>query len=369
MQNSRRVELNISIGGADITNDIAPYILSFTYNDNRSGEADSITVDLEDSHGLFLGDWFPKRNSTITVSIRATDWNQSGDTQVLKCGIFEIDEIEASQGKVSIKGISSPVTFGGRRETVTKTWEKVQLKNIAKDIAAKSGLELNYTAVENPEFNRIDQTQESNLQFLMRLVHKSGLAIKIVDGKISIYNEIDAEKDSASLAISRTGGSVLGWNFKTQSFNTYKSCKVDYLNPDDKALISAEATEPDDMPSGQVLKINTRVESQAEADTLAKSKLRDANKREITGGLDLFGDMRLLDGIVVQVKDFGTFDGKYRIASSTHNVTEGGYTTHVELESGPPSVRKGGKGEKKANKKGKSEPAWKAIIERNRGNG
>lgn len=366
---ARRVELNLSIGGIDITNDIAPYILSFTYNDNQSGEADSITVELEDTQGKFIGDWFPKRNSVIDASIRVKDWKGSGNTQVLKCGLFEIDEIEASQGTVSIKGVSSPVTYAGRRESITKTWEKMHLKNIAQDVADKAGLLLNYTATENPEFGRIDQTQESNLQFLTRLTHRSGLAIKIVDGKISIYNEIDAEKGPASLSISRTDGSVRGWSFKTQSVNTYKSCEVSYFDPDSKSLIKADATEPDDMPSGQTLKVNTRVENQAEAESLAKNKLRDANKREVTGSLDLVGDIRLLDGIVIQVEGFGTFDGKYRIATSAHSVTEGGYTTHIELESGPPSVRKGGKGEKKASKKGKSVPEWKAIVERNRANG
>lgn len=366
---ARRVELNLSIGGVDITNDIAPYIISFTYNDNRSGEADSITVELEDTQAKFIGDWFPKRNSVMEASIRVKDWKSSGDTNVLKCGIFEIDEIEASQGTVSIKGVSSPVTYAGRRESVTKTWEKMQLKNIAQDIADKSGLLLNYTAAENPEFGRIDQTQESNLQFLTRLTHRSGLAIKIVDGKISIYNEIDAEKESASLTISRTDKTVRGWSFKTQSVNTYKSCEVSYFDPNTKALIEADAAEPDDMPSGQALKINTRVENKAEAEALAKSKLREANKREVTGSLDLIGDVRLLDGIVIQVEGFGTFDGKYRVVTSAHSVSSSGYTTHVELESGPPSVRKGGKGERKAKKKGKSEPEWKAIVERNRANG
>lgn len=366
---ARRVELNLSIGGSDITDDIAPYLLSFTYNDNRSGEADSITVELEDRQGKFIGDWFPKRNSVMTASIRVKDWKGAGDTQILKCGIFEIDEIEASQGTLSIKGVSSPVTYAGRRESVTKTWEKMQLKSIAQDIAAKAGLTLNYTSAENPEFGRIDQTQESNLQFLTRLTHRSGLAIKIVDGKISIYNEVDAEKESASLTISRTDGSVRGWSFKTQSVNTYKSCEVSYFDPNSKSLIEADAAEPDDMPSGQVLKINTRVETQAEAEALAQSKLRDANKREVTGSLDLVGDVRLLDGIVIAVEGFGTFDGKYRIATSSHSVASGGYTTRVELESGPPSVRKGGKGERKAKKKGKSEPEWKAIVERNRANG
>ena len=120
----RRVELQVTLEGKDITRDLAPYLISFSYEDNRSGEADSITLTLEDRDGLWRGDWCPKRNSKIEAAIALLDWEQTGDTKSLKCGTFEIDELEATQGTFTIKAVSAPVTAGGRREKETRTWEK-----------------------------------------------------------------------------------------------------------------------------------------------------------------------------------------------------------------------------------------------------
>lgn len=361
---ARRAWLVISLAGADITKDIAPFLTSFSYEDNRSGEADSISVALEDRDGRFRGDWFPQKNSVVEATIRVSDWKKQGDSAILKCGIFELDEIEASQGTLTMKGVSAPVTSGGRREKITRTWEKAYLKTVAQDVAKKAGLELNYTAAENPYFGRIDQKQESSLEFLSRIVHKAGLAIKIVNGKVAIYNEVDAEKEESAFTIVRTGGYVTDWNFRTQSVDTYKSCEVSYFDPKTKATFhgTAEATGNDD-PSGQVLRIsNERVESDAEAIKLAEKKLRDSNKREVTGHLDCVGNTLMLDGMVIAVSGFGTFDGKYRIAKSTHSIDSSGYTTAVDLESGPPSVRAGGKGEKKADKKKKGKKDWAQFF-------
>lgn len=361
---ARRAWLEISLAGADITKDIAPFLISFSYEDNRSGEADSISVTLEDIDGRFLGDWFPKKNSIIEAAIKVEGWEKQGDIAALKCGTFELDEIEATQGTLTMKGVSAPVTSGGRREKITRTWEKAYLKTIAQDVAKKAGLKLKYTALENPYFGRIDQKQESSLTFLSQTVHKAGLAIKIVNGNVAIYNEVDAEKEAAAFTVERTGGYVTGWNFRTQSVDTYKACEVTYFDAKTKTTYKGTAAASgEDDPSGQVLRIsNERVESSAEAIRLAEKKLRDSNKREVTGRLDCVGNTQMLDGVVIAVAGFGTFDGKYRIAKSTHTVDSGGYTTSVDLESGPPSVRAGGKGEKKAKGKKKDNTDYFAGV-------
>lgn len=58
---ARRANVDVTLAGADISQDIAPFLISVTYDDNRSGEADSIAVELEDRDGRFRGDWFPKK--------------------------------------------------------------------------------------------------------------------------------------------------------------------------------------------------------------------------------------------------------------------------------------------------------------------
>ena len=78
---------------------------------------------------------------------------------------------------------------------------------------------------------------------------------------------------------------------------------------------------------------NERVSSDAEAEKVAKKKLRQHKKDEHTASLTLGpGDVRLLGGVNVDVNGWGGHDGKYAVTKAKHSVSgTGGYGTEVEL--------------------------------------
>lgn len=53
----RRTEIQVSIGGVDITKDLKPYFLSMTYTDNEGEEADDLRIELQDREGLWTERW------------------------------------------------------------------------------------------------------------------------------------------------------------------------------------------------------------------------------------------------------------------------------------------------------------------------
>jgi len=63
---------------------------------------------------------------------------------------------------------------------------------------------------------------------------------------------------------------------------------------------------------------------------MAKNALRKANKQEDTGSITLVGDPRLVGGVTVTLKKFGSFDNKYIISKAVHRIS-GGYTTDIEI--------------------------------------
>ena len=71
-------------------------------------------------------------------------------------------------------------------------------------------------------------------------------------------------------------------------------------------------------------------ESAPTAKKMAKSKLRKANKKENTADIDVVGDPRLVAGVTVTLKNFGSFDGKWIIEKAAHKVSKG-YTTKLDL--------------------------------------
>lgn len=84
-----------------------------------------------------------------------------------------------------------------------------------------------------------------------------------------------------------------------------------------------------------VLEINQRVESQADAERLAKKKLAAANKREVTASIKLLGDIRFSATQNIELEDFGAFDGKYTIEKVTHSISgSGGFVTTLDLHMG-----------------------------------
>lgn len=64
---------------------------------------------------------------------------------------------------------------------------------------------------------------------------------------------------------------------------------------------------------------------------MAKATLRRLNLRSVTGSMTLVGDTRLVAGIVIEVKGFGSFDGNFFIESASHSMSESGYVTTINV--------------------------------------
>ena len=71
---TRYAEVSIIYEGVNISRDIAPYLISFTYTDNASDKADDISLTLEDRTRLWCGDWFPSKGDKIRASIIVHNW-------------------------------------------------------------------------------------------------------------------------------------------------------------------------------------------------------------------------------------------------------------------------------------------------------
>ena len=64
---------------------------------------------------------------------------------------------------------------------------------------------------------------------------------------------------------------------------------------------------------------------------MAKATLRKLNLRQTSGSLSLVGDPLMIAGNVIELKGFGSFDGRFIIESANHSMTSGGYTTSIDV--------------------------------------
>ena len=337
---ARRAEVSIIYEGVNITKDVAPYLLSFTYTDNASDKADDISFSLEDRERLWVNDWFPTKGDKIKATIILHNWEAPNQTQSLPCGTFEVDEVSCSgpPNQITIKAVSTLVSKPMRQEKHTKAWENVSLKTIAGDIAGKNGLTLFWDSSEDPTFERRDQVETSDLEFFSGLARDYGVAVKVTDTQLVCYSSEEYETHSPVGELAFKDKKVISWSFSSKSAGTYKAAKVQYHDPVKDETFEAEEEDEDAEGTGRILEINQKADTLADAKKIAKEKLHSANKKEITGSITLMGDLRFVGGSNVKISGFGAFDGSYVIEKATHTVS-GSYTTKLDLSMGKESKK------------------------------
>lgn len=328
---ARRIDLKMSYDDVDISEDISRYVESIQYADNASGQSDDFQIQMEDRAGHWKEEWFPAKGARLKVDLVAKNWKKDGDELKFPCGAFEIDEIELSgkPTKIKIKALSVFVA-GSLREKRTKGWESITIETIAKEISQRHKLGLFYDAAYNPAIERKDQNEESDLSFLQQICRDAGLCLKITDGKIVIFDEAQYEAKEAVMTI--TEKDMYSYAFTSKITEIYRACEVAYQDEKKGQKISHTFVAPDVSETEKTLKINQKVASEAEAQRLAKKKLREKNRSQTEAKITVKWNPNLAAANVVAFRGFGKFDGNYFIDKVAHNIkTGGGSTMALEL--------------------------------------
>lgn len=160
--------------GKNITADISKYMLSITYNDKTKGESDEVEIELEDVDALWQNAWYPEKGANLDVTM--------GD---LRCGIFQIDEIEVKgpPSTVLIRGMATGIT-NSLRTKKSDAHENKTIRQIAQKVA------------QNNELTLIDSTKKTNTSgggFIDYSVE--------IESMISISNGIDRALVSGVLQV------------------------------------------------------------------------------------------------------------------------------------------------------------------------
>lgn len=329
---ARRAAVSVQYNGTDISTGVAAFLKSFSVTEELSGKADSADITLEDRPGLWDGDWLPDRGATMEVTLTVKDWTGSGDTTQLPLGKFELDEIENTcpPNEAKLKMVSIPNNAEIRSVEKTHAWEKQKLSVIAKEIADNAGIKLFYDTEEDPMLERAEQTEQTDLSFLLKICNDAGLAIKVSDQKIIIFDVQKYESQEPVAIFSKGSSAIISYSAKTTIHEIYKACHVKSQHTKKEELIEYTYTDPN-KKEGMTLQVNEKVESIAEAEKLAKKRLRAKNQEEVQVSMTTVGNFSLLASNTVELHNFHAYDGKYIIVKSTHEISNSGYTTKIDL--------------------------------------
>lgn len=328
---ARRIDLNLKYENKDISADVSSYLEGIDFTDNASGESDDFQISLHDREELWSADWFPSKGAKIQVNLIAKNWIPNKKEINYPLGKLEIDQIDldGKPEKVKIKALSVFVS-GSIREERSKGWESISVKGIAQEIANRHNLILMYDADYNPILERKDQNEESDLSFLMGICKDAGLALKITDGKIVIFDEEIYENKPPIMILEKK--QVEKYSFSSKITDVYKCAKLTYQEGKKAKKITAEYIAKDVEGTAKTLKINQKVSSTTEAERVVRKKLREKNKAQNTSKMTLRWNCDIAAGVCVELKGFNKMDGIYFIDKVNHSIrTSGGSKMSLEL--------------------------------------
>lgn len=321
---ARTAKLNVSYKGSKLDDEIASQASSFSYTDNASGESDSISITIMNASKNWMNKWLPTKGDKITPSIKLEDWITEGTIKTVSCGAFIIDDLSFSGRPLvfALAGVSIPANEDFKTTKKTKTWENVTIKEIASKIAKTAGITLHYDA-PTIKIDEIEQSETTDSSFLYSLCDTYGLAMKVYNNKLVIFNEGKYEAKAVVATIDETD--MESWSYNSTIDGSYTGATVSYTLPDTEKTIKKTVGK-----KGRMYESSIQVSSEYDAELKAAAIVDKANKKVTTMQVKIMANPKIVATSTVQITGLGKLNGKYYVDQVKHSLGSS-YTMTLSL--------------------------------------
>lgn len=265
------------VNGNDVTDSIAPYLVSLQVTDNEKNESDELSITVSAKFKR------PAYRDQIKVFM--------GDKQAQQfVGLFYVQKTSIRNNR-ELTITATGIDFSGElKERRHQRYEQVTLADLAGTIAQRHGLQVK-SDITQPVID-VDQVDESDLNLLNRLAKEHGSIFNIKNATLYLMRR-EIAPPAVTLDINKCTESEI-----THSSTTlYKSCKAIYQNTrlNQYVAVTVGNGKPELTKQGHF-------QNDEEAQVFAKNALVRANQATATGRLTvpgrvLFAGSRLnLDG-------------------------------------------------------------------------
>lgn len=177
MNRHPRPSYRLTLDGTDITPRLNGRLVRLTLREQRGLEADQLDITLADHDGQLA---IPPRGAELSL---AFGWQDEG---LVEKGRFTVDEIQhtGAPDQLTIRARSADLRgqLPGKR---TQSWHDLTLGEIVATIAGRNSLEpVVATVLNGIRVGHIDQTEESDLNFLTRLGERFDAIAAIKAGRL-----------------------------------------------------------------------------------------------------------------------------------------------------------------------------------------
>lgn len=328
--NTMRSKLILEYNGVDATDIIADDCDSFTWKDNASGSADTVTLNLANIDQKWMNGFYPEETDVFKAWIQLQEWAADYKEGKLYCGMFMVDSLKYTgfPETLQLSGISTPIDSNFNVKQKSRTWNKTTVKTVMGDIASAAGIELVYDA-EDSSIDSVNQNGKTDIAFAYSLGKDYGLSVKLYNNKLVVYDQAIYEQKEPLYEISpgQLGGSG-SYSVINQVTAVYDSVKIQYTDGKKGKAVAYEYTIPGKEGNRQMF-INTKAESLGDAEKKAKAALRENLRKRRTLTIKMMGSAKYMATDCFKLVGFGKLNGVYFIDSVTHQKSGGKYTVSI----------------------------------------
>ena len=301
---------------------------ALTYTDVASGQSDSLSITLANINKEWMGKYMPKKGTLMGVKFVLRNWKLKlkKTKKKFNCGKFVLDDISFSGRPMEcvLGGVSVPINNDFKSLPRTRTWAASTVKDIAAEIAGRAGVKIYYNA-DSIAVDELEQNNQTDSAFLSSLCDKYGLALKVYNYKIIIYdiNKYEAKKCVKTFREK----DIINWSYNTTIEGAYTGCVLTYTNPDADDPIEVGIGSP-----GRLYYMNVQANTYADAEMQAIAKVNNENRKAATATLTIRGPQKSYSASQnIRIKGLGKINGKYFIDKIAHSVGDSGYTMQLTL--------------------------------------
>lgn len=326
----------VTLDGRDLTEKLAPRLISLRLSERRGEEADELEIVLHDSDGKVA---IPPEGTVLRVML---GWERGSEVTVglVDKGSFTVDEVawDGPPDRLTIRARSADLkeSFRARRN---KAWIATTIGAVVTEIAARHGLiarchaDLLQTAIAAAE-----QSNKSDMQFLRDLARRHDATATVKAGTL-IFAPIAAATTATgatlpTATVTRRQCSSYAWHRASRE-NAQDGVEAQWHDKD-------SATRKTVTTGGTNRKRLKKIYS-TEDDAEKAAKAEASRLSRAAAKLDLVlaaGDPLLAPGVRVLTSGFKVeiSTPTWLIASAVHLMDERGLATRISLECVPPSA-------------------------------
>ncbi len=302
---------------SELGNKIAKAVTGFSYTDVASGKSDSVSITLHDIEKEWLGEYMPERGASFGAVVSLINWNEEECVDKFDCGTFILDDVSFSGRPLNcvLGGVSVPTMDDFKSLPRNKTWEKTTIEEIASEIAGRAGVSIFYDA-DTIQIAEMEQNKQTDSAFLYSLCEKYGLAMKVYNHKIVIFDIVKYEAKGTILTLHERD--LNSWTYNTTIEGTYTGVNLSYTDPDSDETIDVTMG-----TSGRMYSINTQTSSRYDAELQAAAKVNAANRGITTMTVTIRANINIVASHCIEIEGLGKADGKYYVDTVKHSIGSG----------------------------------------------